>query len=106
MQTQIYDKKSLKMALIELLQSDLAFNQQVIQLLFSANGAKVVTWDSNTYIIAPESKGNFYYEMLPKDRQEKHKELREKYQKNKGIRLKVIEALQAEFDDAPLILTT
>lgn len=101
MQPQIYDKQGLKAAIIELLQSDTEFGQQVVQLLFSAKGSKIVMWDSITYIISPESKGNFYYEMLPKERQEKHKELREKYRKNKGIQLEVIEALQKEFEEAP-----
>ena len=101
MQPQTYDTQGLKAAIIELLQSDAEFGQHLVQLLFHSKELQVVKWDTTTYLISPESKGNFYYEMLPKERQEKHSALREKYRKKKGIRLETIEALQTVFDDAP-----
>lgn len=95
------DKEELKIAIIELLKTDIEFGQEVARLLFSTQGTKLVTWDSSTYIIPPQNKGDFFYEMQSKDRQKKHQSLREKYRKNKGIRLDVIQALQDEFEDAP-----
>lgn len=88
MLTQPIDKQSLKLAILELIQTDTAFLSQLRQLLqecFSATTEEQLS----------------YRQTLPIERRNAQKAFKEKYEKKGGMKWETIVSLQKEFEDDP-----
>ncbi len=94
MKTQPIDKQIIKLALLELIQSDRNFVLQMLELFMQELSIYQNPLPHTTQL-------SVYQQSLPLERQEKQLALTAKYEHKKGINPTVIQALQAEFADAP-----
>lgn len=103
MKTQVIDKQLIKLALLELMQSDKNFVSQILETFMVELTRYQHTMFANEManISPPTTKLTLYQQSLPAERLQKQLSIKSKNKQKKGIDPKVIEALQAEFSDAP-----
>lgn len=103
MKTQTIDKKLIKVALLELIQSDKNFVLQMLETFMVELTDYQQTMFANemAYIVPSTTRLTLYQQTLSAERLQKQLSIKSKNKQKKGIDPKVIEALQAEFRDAP-----
>jgi hypothetical protein len=101
MQTHLIDTQNLKTVLLELIQSDNNFMQQLKNLLLPEMPQNKPVMVENADLLPILKEKNLYQKRLSPERKRKQNALKKRYEQSYLMDINVIAELQHEFSDAP-----